>query len=93
MIEIFIFWVVSIIVAFVACKISIHLEERFGDGDMLMFLEDIWIVYIIILLIPFLNLIIAFVTMLASIFMIAINFTLITDGEEILRKIFFIKEK
>lgn len=88
------FWFFSTVVVFFLLFCVFQLDEKYAWGSTRGLVEDWWILYLIINLIPFLNLLVCLISII--VFVIILIAEQLDDhnldGEKVLKKIFFIKD-
>lgn len=88
------FWIVSSVIVFGSLYLIFNLDEKYAYGSTREFVEEIWVVFLIFSILPFFQLLVVVITFVAFVIIFILekmddnNF----DGEDVLKKIFFIKD-
>ncbi|ALA47909.1 hypothetical protein SUNDANCE_93 [Brevibacillus phage Sundance] len=90
-----IIWILSIAITFFIMCILFQLDERYTYGHIRGLVEDWWVFFFLILIVPTINVVVCVIGIAIFIFIFIVeklddnNLT----GEEIIKKIFFIKDE
>ncbi len=91
----FLFWIVSTVIVFFLLFLIFNLDEKYAYGLTRNLVEDKWVLFLILSIIPYIQLVVVLFTLV--IFVIIWILEMIDDydldGEDVLKKIFFIKDE
>lgn len=88
------FWIASTAIVFFLLFLIFNLDEKYAYGSTRELVEDKWVLFLILSVIPFIQLIVALFTFVIFIIIWILEMMddYDLDGEEIMKKIFFIKD-
>lgn len=94
MFDFILLWLITAMASMLIMFIVLQLDHKYIDGDLRELIEEKWIVILILLAIPIINIIFSIIVCIVFIvLLIAVKMDEYgVDGEMIIKKIFFIKD-